>query len=191
MPRMVVVELGKPPPSPTFIFGHFGKFKLTVGLFIRDVGIDNDDPLAYLRHQIEEFVRLIQVVQEATAKNYIEDTILGQVVDIITRERQVGEIGRRFDALTIVKIALPDLDAQRIETSTRQFDGIATLETAKINKPFPSDALRKQYPQESLGELEQHQIFHLPGLLRLRQRSVVKPDVVRCEAARHDFPFPT
>ena len=58
---------------------------------------------------------------------------------------------------------------KRIETSTSQFDSIATLETAKIDEPLAGHALRKQYPQDSLGELKQHQIFHLPGLLRFRK----------------------
>ena len=164
-----------------------GKVKLAVSLGLGDVSIDNDDPAAHLRHQIDEFARLIQMIKEATAENRIEDTILRQVVDIITRECQVGQIGSRFDSLTILKIALPDLDAQRIETSTREFDGIATLEAPKIDNPFASEAIRKQYPQESLGELKQRNIFHLPGLLRLGQRPVVKPDVVRRKVARHDF----
>jgi hypothetical protein len=143
MPRIVVVELGKPPSSPTHILGYFGKFKLAVGLGIRNVGIDNDNPLAHLRHQVDEFARLIQVVKEAAAENHIEDTIFRQVVDIITRESQVGQIGSRFDSLTIRKITLPHFDAQRIKTSTRQFDGIATLEAPKIDKPFASDAIWK------------------------------------------------
>src|SRR5271165_4961244 len=111
MPRIVVLEIGKPPSSPNLIFGYFGKFKLTVWLGIGDVGIDNDDPLTHLRHQVDEFARLIQVVKEATAEDHIEDTVLRQVVDIVICESQVGQIGSRFDSLTIVKIILPNLDA--------------------------------------------------------------------------------
>ena len=87
MPCLVVVELGKPPSSPTFILGNFRKCELTVGLDVRDVGIDNEDPPAYLRHQVDKFAWLIQVIKEATAEDHIEDAILRQIVDIVTRER--------------------------------------------------------------------------------------------------------
>ena len=108
---MVVVELGKPASSPTLILSYFGKLKLLVGLDIRDVSIDNDDAPTHLRHQVDELARLIQVVKEATAEDHIEDTVLRQVVDIVICESQVGQIGSRFDSLTIVKIILPNLDA--------------------------------------------------------------------------------
>ena len=83
------------------------------------------------------------MVKEATAENHIEDAILCEIADIITQEGQIGQIGSRFDSLTIRKITLPHFDAQRIKTSTRQFDGIATLEAPKIDKPFASDAIWK------------------------------------------------
>src|SRR5271157_5681777 len=82
MSHMVVVELGKPASSPTLILSYFGKLKFLVGLDIRDVGIDNDDPPTHLRHQIDELARLIQVVKDAAAEDHIEDAIRRQVVDI-------------------------------------------------------------------------------------------------------------
>src|ERR1035438_4328409 len=186
----VTLALGIPSSSPTFVLFNPGKTKLAVALGLGDVSIDNDDPPAHLRHQIDELARLIQVIKEATAEYRIEDTILRQVLDIITRESQVGQIGPRFDSLTILKIALSNLDAQRIKSGAREFEGIATLEAPKIDNPFAGDAIRKEYPQELLGELKQREMFHLPGLLRLGQRAVVKPDVVRRKAARHDLPLP-
>jgi hypothetical protein len=130
------------------------------------------------------------VVKEATAENHIEDAILCEIADIVTQEGQIGQIGSRFDSLTILEIALPNLDAQRIEASARQFDGIPTLEAPKIDNPFPGGALGKKYLQKSLGELKQREVFHLVGLLRLRERPVVKPDVVCREAASHDSHLP-
>jgi hypothetical protein len=186
MALIVVLELRIPASSPTFILGNFGQNKLTVGLGIGNVGIDNGGSPAHLRHQVDELTRLLQVVKEATAENHIEDAILCEIADIVTQEGQIGQIGPRFDSLTIFEIALPNLDAQRIEASARQFDGIPTLEASKIDNPFPRGALGKKYPQKLLGELKQREIFHLVGLLRLRERSVVKPDVVCREAARHD-----
>ncbi len=128
MAQAFVRELVKPPASPPFILGNLGKCKLTVGLGICDVGVDNDCPPTHLCHQVDKLARLIQVVKDATAENRIEVAILRQVLHVVTGETQVGQIGPRFDSLTILKVARPDLDAQRIETSTRQFDGIATLE---------------------------------------------------------------
>src|SRR5260370_38502774 len=88
-----------------------------------------------------------------------------------------------FGSQTILKIAFPNLDAQRGKTRTRQFDGIATLEAAQIDNKFAGDALRKQHPQELLRELNQREIFHLPWLLRLRHRPLATPHVAPVEAA--------
>jgi hypothetical protein len=111
-------------------------------------------------------------------------------VDIVTREGQVGQIGSLFDSLTILKIAFPNLNTQRIESCARQFDGIATLQASKIDNPFARRAIRKHHPQELLGELNQREVFRLPGLLRLCERPVVKPDVMRREAICHYLPLP-
>jgi hypothetical protein len=184
---MMLVVLANPPSSPAFVLGNFGNSRLAPG--IGDMGIDNSDAPAHLRHLFDKFARLIQVVKEATAENRIEDAILPQIADIITREGQVGQMGCRFDTLTILKIALPNLDAQHIEASAREFDAVATLQASKIDNTFASGTIGKKHPQELLRELKQREIFHLPGLLRLRERSVVKSDVMRREAARHDLPL--
>src|SRR5207302_10960170 len=119
-----------------------------------DVSIDNDGPTACLRHQFDKLARLIQVVQEAATEDYIEDAIRREILDIIMREGQVGQMSSGFDPLTLLEIAFPNLDAQCSKTLTREFDGIATLKTAQIGNPFASDAIRKHHPQELLRELK-------------------------------------
>jgi hypothetical protein len=58
-----------------------------------------------------------------------------------------------FNSLTILKIALPNLDTQYIEASACEFDGIATLQASEIDDTFASDAIRENRPQELLSEL--------------------------------------
>jgi hypothetical protein len=186
-PFVVIVVLANPASSPAFVLGDFRESKLALG--ISDMGVDNGDSSAHMRHQIDKFAWLIQVIKEARAKNCIEYAIVPQIAGIITSECQIGQVGSRFDSLTIFEVAAPSFNAQHIEAGAREFDGIATLQASKIHNAFASSAIGKKHTQKLLRKLKQREIFHLPGLLWLRERSVVKPDVVRREAARHDLPL--
>ena len=145
-PSVALVVLADPPSRPAFVLGNFGQSRPAPG--IGDMGIDNGDAPARLHYLCDKFARLIQVIKEATAEDRIEDTILPEIADIVTREVQVGQMGPSFDSLTILKIALPNLDAQHLEASARQFDAIATLQASQIDNPFTSGAIRKhQYAE--------------------------------------------
>jgi hypothetical protein len=149
------------------------------------MSIDDGDALANVGHEFDELARLIQVVEKATAENNIEHTILRYVLDIVTGKGQIGEIGSRFNSLAVLEIAFPDLDAERIETHTRELDRIATFQASEVNQSFAGNAAGVQHLQESLTEPKQHQVIHLPSLFRLCERPIVKPDIVRCESTRH------
>src|ERR1700722_7484098 len=81
---------------------------------------------------VQEFARLVQVIEQTAAKYGVEHAVFRRIPDVVADELQVRKIDLGLHVTADLDIGFAHVDSHRLESEPSELHRVAALETAEV-----------------------------------------------------------
>ena len=145
---------------------------------LREMRLQNQDAPGDGGQHIQEFARLVQVIEQTAAENRVEYPVGCRVPHIVADELQVRKIDFGLHVTADLDIGFAHVDPQGLESEPRELHRVAALETAQIGDAQAGLVGGKRGVENALGGEKPGMGIDRQPLVGLGVGAVVQSNVV-------------